>query len=161
MFSQLERLTRSIDGRYASDAELQFLAVYLRSYSLRVQTYQKLQELEAAIVQETYSKVRAIDSQLFYQGQEDISIKWKRDTTRVLRYVAAAVLSDDPQTFRQRFLLWFQSIMRSFGTQKSCDITYKVLQSVMENYLAAAQAELVLPLLEMTRQSLGGSVRRN
>lgn len=155
MLSQLERLTREIDGRYASDAELTFAIDYVRSFNLRVQTYQKLQELETTLVQQTYAKMRAIEPNVFSQGGTDLSAKWKRDTLRVMRYVAVAVLMDDTETFRERLLLWFQTIMRAFGAQHSCNLTYQVLQEVVQQSLTAPQASLVCPLLELSRRTLG------
>ncbi|NJN48761.1 MAG: phycobilisome protein, partial [Alkalinema sp. RL_2_19] len=43
MLSQMQRLTTATEGRYATDEELRFLPEYLRSYELRMQTYQQLQ----------------------------------------------------------------------------------------------------------------------
>jgi hypothetical protein len=155
MLSQLERLSREVDGRYASDLELQFITEYVQSFDLRIQTYQRLQELESTLVQQSYIKMRSIDSSLFLYSNEDVSSKWKRDTIRVLRYTAIAVLIDEPDILRERFLLWFQTIMRAFGAQRSCNITYQVLQDMVKQSLAPAQANLVCPILELTRRSLG------
>jgi Phycobilisome protein len=157
MLSQLERLSCEVDGRYASDTELQFLTDYVQSFTLRVQTYQRLQEIEVALVQQAYVKMRSQDPSLFKNGTEDISGKWKRDTLRVLRHVAIAVLMDDPETLRERFLLWFQTIMRAFSAEKSCNVTYTVLQEIVKQNLSAPQANLVCPILELTRRSLGAA----
>lgn len=155
MLSQLEQLSFVVDGRYASDAELQFITEYVQSFDLRVQTYLKLQQLESTLIQEVYVKMRSIDRSVFSSNNVDISAKWKQDTIRVLRYVAVAVLINDPETLRERFLLWFQTIMRAFGTQRSCDTTYRVLQTVVKRHLTPAQVGLVCPILELTRQLLG------
>jgi hypothetical protein len=160
MLSQFDRFSLEVDGRYATDAELQFIADYIQSFDLRVQTYQKLQELELTIVQQTYTKVRSIEPSLFDRGRQDISKKWKQDTIRALRYTAVAVLVDDPDTFRERFLLWFQTIMRAFGAQRGCHITYRVLQEVIKQHLTDAQASLVHPILELSRHYLGTVPRR-
>jgi hypothetical protein len=155
MLSQLERLSHEIDGRYASDAELTFTIDYIRSFNLRVQTYQKLQELELALIQTTYDKIQVVNPVIFKPGGVDITAKWKRDTLRTLRYVAVAVLMDDADTFRERMLLWFQTIMRAFNAQQSCDLTYQVLQEVVKQNLTAPQANLVCPMLELSRRTLG------
>jgi Phycobilisome protein len=155
MLSQLERLSCEVDGRYASDIELQFLTDYLQTFNLRVQTYQKLQEVETALVQQAYAKIRSLDPDLFKNGTEDISGKWKRDTLRVLRYTAIAVLMDDPETLRERFLLWFQTIMRAFNAERGCNTTYAVLQDVVKQNFPAAQANIICPILELNRRSLG------
>jgi hypothetical protein len=155
MLSQIQRLSQETEGRYASDEEIRFLAEYARSFELRVQTYQKLQANEAAIVQQVHAKMKAIDPTLFRQGNEDISNKWKRDTLRVLRYSAAAMLIDDPESLRERFLFWFQTIMRAFSAQKACGVTYTVMQDVIKQALTPNEASLILPILEVNRRMLG------
>lgn len=154
MLSQLEGLSFVADGRYATDAELQFIADYVDSFELRVQTYLKLQELESTLVQQAYIKIRSIDPSLFHYSNADISGKWKQDTIRVLRYVAVSVLMNDAKTLRLRFLLWFRTVMRAFAAQQNCDMTYQVLQVIVRQHLTPAQANLVCPILELTRSSL-------
>ncbi|MEP0916704.1 phycobilisome protein [Leptolyngbya sp. DQ-M1] len=155
MLSQIQRLTQETEGRYATDEELRFLIEYARSYELRVQTYQKLQACEAVIIQQVQAKMRAIDPMLFRQGNEDLTNKWKRDTVRVLRYSAATMLIDDPESMRERFLFWFQTMMRAFNAQKSCGVTYTVMQDVIKQVLTVNEANLILPILELNRRMLG------
>lgn len=155
MLSQIQRLAQETEGRYATDEELRFLADYARSYELRVQTYQKLQSCEMTIIQQVQAKMKSIDPTLFRQGNEDLTNKWKRDTLRVLRYSAAAMLIDDPESLRERFLFWFQTIMRAFNAQKSCGITYTVMQDVIKQMLTPSEADLILPILEVNRRMLG------
>ncbi|MBD1854427.1 MULTISPECIES: phycobilisome protein [Leptolyngbya] len=155
MLSQIQRLSQTTEGRYATDEELRFLAEYARSFELRVQTYQKLQASEAAIVQQVLAKMRAIDPTLLRNGSEDVTAKWKRDTLRVLRYSAVAMLLDDSETLRERFLFWFQTIMRAFNAQKSCGVTYTVMQEVVKQVLTPSEANLILPILEVNRRMLG------
>ena len=157
MLSQLEKLSLNTDGRYASDEELQFVSDYMQSFSLRAQTYQKLQSVEAAIVQQVEEKMRSRDPNLFRSGNEDVSAKWKRDTLRVLRYSAVAMLMNDPETLCERFLFWFQTIMKAFSAQKSCNATYEVMQEVVKQHLTPVQASLFCPILEINRRTLSGS----
>lgn len=155
MLSQLKRLSLEVDGRYASDAELQFMTEYVQSFNLRLQTYQKLQELETTILQQAYIKIRSIDPTIFVHGKEDLSSKWKRDTSRTFRHVAVAVLMNDPDTMREHLLLWFQTIVRAFSLERHCNLTYQVLQDVIKQHLTPPQASLICPLLELARRSLG------
>ncbi|WAL58647.1 globin family protein [Thermocoleostomius sinensis] len=155
MLSQLDRLKFEVDGRYATDAELQFLVDYVQSFHLRSQTYIKLQELEAILVQQAYEKIRSDNPALFNYKNADIGAKWKQDTLRVLRYTAVAVLMNDPDTFKERFLLWFQTIMKAFGAQQTCDVTYQVLQTLVKQHFSLPQSQLICPILELTRQTLG------
>lgn len=153
MLSQLKQLSNATDGRYATDDELKFLDGYARSFYLRVQTYQRLQVAEVMIVQQVLNKVKKLDPVSFQR--EHTEAKWKRDTVRVLRYSAIALLLDDPDTLRERLLYWFRTIMKAFGTQKNCAITYQVMQEVVQQYLTPTQANLFCPILELNRHILG------
>lgn len=155
MLSQIERLIFETDGRYAADSELKFFETYAQSYALRLRVYRKLQSAEARIVQEVYQRLRSLDPTLLMQGEKELTAKWKQDTIRVLRYISVAVLTDDTDTFQERFLLWFQTIMRAFNAQRSCEATYTIMQEVMKKHLSADEASLVLPVLELTRVKLG------
>jgi len=134
------------------------LTEYVQSFQERLHAYESLQAAEGAIVKETMMAIATRHPEVFGQGGEALKGKWKNDTTRVLRYTAVAMLMNDPETVRERFLLWFQTIMRAFGTQKSCDITYNVLQDVVAKNLDADAAALFQPYMEMNRQVLGQSV---
>lgn len=157
MLSQLEKLSLDTDGRYATDDELQFLSDYVQLFNLRLHTYQSLQLTEAAIVKQVEEKLRLRDPGFFQHGNEDISAKWRRDTVRVLRYSATAMLMNDPETLQKRFLLWFQTVMKAFSAQKSCNVTYEVMQDVVKQHLAPVQASVFCPILEINRQTLGQS----
>jgi Phycobilisome protein len=154
MLSQMQRLSAEADGRYATDDELKFLAEYLRSFDVRVQTYQKLQALEATVIQQVHEKMLAQDPGLFRSGTVDLTPKWKRDAIRTWRYSATALLMDDPDTLRERFLIWFQTVMHSFGAQRSCEVTYTVFKDVVQSHLSPQQLALLVPILEMNRSVL-------
>ncbi len=157
MLSQLERLSVETDGRYASDKELVFFQQYLQTARLRFALYQKLQRLEPHVVQEVLGQLRRQDPTLLQVGGQDLTPKWQRDTVRTLRYGATAMLLDDPDHFKEQMLLWFQTIMRSFHTERSCDATYRILQTVMQQYLTSEEGALFLPILELSRTVLAGS----
>ncbi len=155
MLTQLQALSIQVDGRYATDAELNLLASLQESFGIRLSAYQKIQAHEVAIIKETEERVRAVDPQLLMRGIEDFRSKWRADTVRVLRYSAMALLLDDVERLQERLLLWFQTLMRAFRTQKSCAITYQSLQEVVKKYLTAEEAALFLPILELDRTLLG------
>lgn len=155
MLSQLQTLVREVDGRYATDSELLFLQNYLHTARLRFSAYQKIQKAEKNIIQQVKKKLMAIDPQLLRRGKVDLSTKWQRDTVKGLRFCAHAFLTGDEKGLEENFLLWFQSVMRSFKAQPSCNITYKVLQDVVRQYLTPQEAELFCPILEQARLLLG------
>ena len=155
MLSQLNHLCTKTDGRYATDSELLFLESYLQTVQLRFNAYQKIQTTEAQIIQQVQGRLQAMEPSLLRQGPTDLTAKWKQDTIRSLRYAALALLIDDPETLRDRMLLWFQSIMHAFGAEQSCNATYTIMQDVVKQYLSPAEAELFCPILELTRSLLG------
>jgi len=155
MLQQLEQLSVTTDGRYATDAELRFFQDYLKTARLRFALYQKLQKVEMQLVEQVLAQIKMTRPDLLMMGNADMTAKWKRDTVRILRYAAAALLSDDSEVFRDRMLLWFQTIMRSFKSQKACEETYKIMQVVVRKMLTPEEAELVCPILEMSRTVLG------
>ena len=156
MLTKLESLCREADGRYATDRELQFLLNYTQSFPLRLRTYDKICSLESRIVQQVYSKLEERSPDVFIRGEQNLSSKWKQDTIRILRHTAVALLLNDPERFRDRVLLWFQTIMRAYNAQRSCDLTYQVMQEVMQSNLSPEEARLFCPLLEYTRKLLSG-----
>lgn len=154
MISQTQTLIDKSEGRYARDEELTFLSGYVDSFALRVQTYLALQSAEAEIVQGVLSRLKAKDPNLLLQASQDLTPKWKMDTLRVLRLSAAALLSDDIETYHEQFLLWFQTVMRAFGAQRACDVTYTIMLEVVRRHLTPAQATLFCPILERNHQVL-------
>jgi hypothetical protein len=155
MLSQLKQLSIEADGRYASDAELQFLDSYLKSFNARVEAYARLKGSERQIVEEVQAKMRSLNPSIFVKGSEDLTDKWKRDTIRVLRFTAMTLLLDDPDLLKEQFLYWFQTIMQAFGAQEVCDLTYKVMQDVVKQSLPLPVANLLCPILELNRSLLG------
>jgi hypothetical protein len=155
MLLQLSKLCADADGRYASDSELIAIQTYLKTAKLRFSTYQKIQALEPRIIPEVLETLQRADPTLLKMGGRDVTPKWQRDTVRTLRYAATALLTDDPEIFRERMLLWFHSIMKSFGVEQSCEATYRTLQDVVCKTLTPEEIELFCPLLEMSRHTLG------
>ncbi|WP_017297023.1 hypothetical protein [Nodosilinea nodulosa] len=157
MLTQVQALVQATDGRYASDQELMFFQQYLSSVSTRLRAYQKIQKAEQQIIAQVMARIKAQKPDIFGVGGPDLAAKWQRDTVRVLRYSAIALLLDDPERFKDNLLMWFQTIMRAFGAQESCKLTYTAMQEVMGQYLNSEELKLFLPILELSRVILGES----
>ncbi len=158
MLSNIQTLVQATDGRYASDTELMFFQSYLSSVSTRLRAYQKIQGAEQQIIAQVMAKLKAQKPDAFLIGGQDLTAKWQRDTVRVLRYSATALLLDDPERFKDNLLTWFQTIMRAYGAQESCQLTYIAMQEVIAQYLNAEELKLFLPILELSRVTLGEAV---
>nr|WP_228038436.1 phycobilisome protein [Nodosilinea sp. LEGE 06152] len=148
-------MVQATDGRYASDQELMFFQTYLSTVGTRLRAYQKIQAAEPQIVAQVMTRLKVQRPGLFQVGEQDLAAKWQRDTVRVLRYSAIALLLDDPERFKETLLSWFQTIMRAFGAQESCDLTYTAMQAVMPQFLNAEELTLFVPILELSRVTLG------
>lgn len=155
MLKAFKDIADKSEGRYATDDELQFVVDYVNSYALRRSTYQKIQHIEQAFVERVYQKLVASHPTLLKTGKQDLTAKWKQDTLRVLRYSAIALLLDDAEIHQERFLQWFRTIMRAFGAQRSCHVTYTLMQDVAKQALSPAEAALLCPILELNRVALG------
>ncbi|MBD2178032.1 phycobilisome protein [Pseudanabaena sp. FACHB-1998] len=161
MLSKLQQLGTNVDGRYASDDELQFMDTYIGSFDSRVEAYQRIKAVEKEIVETVLAKLQSSYPKVLLPKGEDMQAKWKQDTFRVLRHSAMTVLLDDPELLRQQFLYWFQTIMQAFGAQEACDITYLVMQDVVKQLLPKNVSDLLCPILEMNRNLLGHQVNKN
>ena len=157
MLSQCEHLSQITEGRYATDVELAFFLNYAESYPKRLSLYQKLQTLDATIVKAVHKRLIADHPHLLQHKKQNISVKWKRDTLRTLRVSAIAILLNDPAALQERYLLWFQTVMGAYKASKSCDMTYSIMQEVIQDFLEPDESRLLIPILELNRTALGMS----
>ncbi len=156
MLTHLQEISAETDKRYASDDELLYLSQYASSFRQRSAAYQELQRVETGLVKKVEQKLSTIDNgQLLQFGTQDITRKWQQDTVRVLRHSALAMLLDDKKLFQNRFLYWFQTIMKAFGTQRACSLTYGIMAETIDILVSAATADLLKPILELNRDTLG------
>lgn len=158
MLSQLQALEQATADRYATDTELEFLATFGQAFVQRQELYTLIQSIEHKLVEETYQLLDQKYPEVLQVKGMDFAAKWKVDTVRVVRYIAAAVLLDDAATFQERFLLWFQTVMRAFGVRRNCYLTYEAMKVVFYQHLTQPQYQLVEPLLQLTQETLGGTL---
>lgn len=157
MLSQCESLVQSTDSRYATDDELIFLLHYRKSYAKRLSLYKKIAHLEQSIVEATYQQIQKKVPQILRNRKQDISRKWKQDALRTIRYCAMAVLLDDPDNFREKYLLWFQTIMDAFNSRQSCDVTYSIMKEVVKEQFTPEELEMLIPMLQLVQETLGNN----
>lgn len=150
MLSQTKELLRAAEGRYATDAELQFLEDYANSFPARLKAYQMLRKQERELIKQTYSHLRSRHPEIF-SGDKEAVRKWQRDTIWVLRFSALAMLLDDVDALRDNLMLWFQTIMRAFGMQKTCYHTYATLKMVVVEIMPEG-GELLAEVIEANRE---------
>ncbi|MFM2429421.1 MAG: hypothetical protein RLZZ511_634 [Cyanobacteriota bacterium] len=148
MLSQMQRLQTIAEGRYASDEELRFLPDYLRSYELRLQTYQQIQKSEAAILKQVFSDVVQQAPEIFPSDRAEQLKHCQQDVLHTLRYCAATLLTDDLDLMRERYVLWLQTVVRAFEKQESNQLIFTAMQKAVAQILPPVQAALLVPLLQ-------------
>uniref|UniRef100_A0ACD5GTH8 Uncharacterized protein n=1 Tax=Desertifilum tharense IPPAS B-1220 TaxID=1781255 RepID=A0ACD5GTH8_9CYAN len=62
---------------------------------------------------------------------------------------------DDAELLRDRLLFWMQTVMKAFDAQRSCNVTYHVMQQVVQSLFPLDEASLLCPILELNRSLLG------
>lgn len=154
MLTQLSRLSVEADGRYATVSELQFLKDYFASVETRISTYEKIRDAEEEIIPRMEEQKRAKDPNLFRLGDRDVAERCQRDLHRGLRYAVTAVLFSDLDYLRENPLLWYKTIVSSFGFSWEMGITYQIFPNLVKEYLTDEEADLLMPVFKLYRTLL-------
>lgn len=153
MLTQLTKLAQECDGRYASDAELEFLGDYLEEIDQRINTYDKIRNMENKLVEQTDIKVKSENPKAFCKNGQDLSSICQRDRKHTLRFLATAMLFNEPDKLRKTFL-WQSIIMRAFKDQNPSNLTYKMMGEVMKEEFNDEEMKLVNPALQLVQTML-------
>lgn len=154
MLTQFARLSIDSDGRYASDSELQFLEDYFDTVETRINTYEKIRDTAEEIIPRMEVEKKKMDPTLFQLAGKDVTERCQSDLHRGLRYVATTVLFSDLNYLRENPLLWYRSIVHSFGFAREMDATYKLFPEVAKDYLSEEELDLALPVFQAYRSIL-------
>lgn len=155
MFQQLTQLSLDTDGRYATDAELQFLENYLESVPVRLNAYEKLRDATDELLDQVANRIQREDYQILRNESRDMTSVWRRDVKITLRHAAAAMLMNDLERFKDCFLLWQRTITQAFKTDHIAKATYADMQKVLDKFLAPEELAYILPLLQLSETILG------
>lgn len=154
MITLLENLIERSDGAYFEAKDLDLLEQGLQSWGDRRKTYQIIQDKEMAIVEKTLTRFQQENETLLRTAPESIFKKCQGDLISVLRHCAMAMLLQDEELLKDRFLYWMQNIMRALRNQKFNVHIYKILQDVIQEELPEQYANLMMPYLQITHQYL-------
>jgi hypothetical protein len=154
MLNQLARLSVNSDGRYATGAELQFLKDYLATVDRRMSAYQKIRNAESQIVAEVTIQVRSSNPSIFMKGDHDLTDMAQRDCIYILKCSAAAMLMDDLDRLRDGLLLWHNTIIHAFQTDKISQAMWRAMPDVIKKHLSPEEAALMLPVFRLNQTLL-------
>lgn len=153
MITLLEAALDHADGSYLTPEDLNSLDAVIQSWALRRQTYELIQAQEGAIVEQALTQLSTV---LVKSSRIDNSTinKCRRDMTAVIRSCATAMLLQDEELLKDRFLYWMQNIMHAVQNQKLNGIVYQALQQAVAATLPSPNADLLMPYLQLTRDWL-------
>ncbi|WP_299416457.1 allophycocyanin [Acaryochloris sp. IP29b_bin.148] len=154
MLSQLKHLSIEADGRYATDADLNFLKSYIQSARQRISAYEKIRDAEATLMEQADTKLMEIDPQVFHKGSKDYRETCHRDRKNTLRYTATAMLFNDLDRLRDGLLLWQRTIVHAVKDEHASTLTWQEMPEILREHLTAEEADLMMPALHLNQALL-------
>jgi hypothetical protein len=129
----------SAEGRYLADLELTKFHCFIDSYTLRVSTYNSLQEHGDSMILQALRNLMPSNRQVI-QKNSDLC---KRDMSYVLRYAALSILKDDEKGFVEELVLWMQNILFALHKEDQSVQFYSALRDVINETMAPDEAALI------------------
>lgn len=154
MLNQLEKLSVTTEGRYATASELQSLKDYFPTVSVRLNAYQKIRDREAEIIEQLRVKMLAKQPNIFQMDSRDVTALYVRDTKIILRIASAAMLIDDLDRLRENILLWQRTIVKAFQVKHIAALAHETMPEVIEQFLSEKEYALMKPILMLNQAVL-------
>jgi len=154
MLNQLEQLSLTAEGRYATAQELQPLKNYFPTVGVRLSAYQKIHDGETEIIEQL--RIRMLEKQptIFKLGSGDVTALYERDTKIVLRIASAAMLIDDLDRVRENILLWQRTITKAFQVKHIAAMAHSTMPEIIEQFLTPEEFTLIKPILMINQAVL-------
>jgi Phycobilisome protein len=148
----METLNRAIynnlldaDGRYWDNQELDVLEQYVQSFADRATAYEHLREKGDALVVIALRKLAQVQPELVQRH----GAFCKADMTAVLRYAALSMLRDDEVFFKEKVLIWLDTVLLAHRHNAHAVIAYQNLLSAIAANLPESTTKLVRPYLNL------------
>lgn len=147
MNSKLEALFEQPGKRYLDAADLNILSQYASSIPERLKVYRLLRDQEVVLLQPV--------ADLLQQQRPDLSAtvleRSLRNGLLLLRYVALAMLMDDPAYISARLQSWLPEMIQSYNSQAVDLALHELLSQRLAQLLLAPQFNLLRPSLEQAK----------
>ena len=154
MLTQLEQLSTSTEGRYATAKELQSLKNFLPTISLRMSAYQKIRDGQDEIINKLYEQMRQQEPNIFQTSMGDVTAVCRRDIKIILQNTSAAMLIDDVERLQENILLWQRTIAKAFKVNHIATMTHTMMPEIMEQFLDPEEYALIKPFLRLNQAIL-------
>jgi hypothetical protein len=152
MITLLEELIEHADGSYANAKDLRALEHVMSSWSERKEAYLEIQAKEESIVD------RAIELMQAEKALSDLELnqtlgRCRRDMTATIRSYALAMLLQDEEMLKDRFLYWQKNIYQAMGL--GCHEGCRFLLESICLELPVKHANLFKPYFKMAEEMIG------
>jgi Phycobilisome protein len=153
MITLLETLVDGADGAYASKQDLRNLEHVMFSWSERKEAYLAVQDREKLIIERALALIQpkktAPGERVMDQATLD---RCRRDMTLTLRSYALAMLLQDEEMLKDRFLYWQKNILQAMGLHNYQGIKY-LLDSICAE-LPKEQSSLFQPYFKLGQETI-------
>jgi Phycobilisome protein len=152
MITLLEALVDGADGTYAEPQDLRKLEHVMLSWNERKEVYLAVQDKEQIIINRAIESLSS--SQLFTahdMGEKGLEC-CRRDMTLALRAYALAMLLQDEEMLKDRFINWQKNILQSMELAQFQGVKY-VFESICIE-LSKEQANLLKPYFKIAQDMI-------
>ncbi len=149
MITLLETLVDGADGAYASKQDLRNLEHAMFSWSERKEAYLAVQDKEKLIIDRAITLLQPHENSPSDRAMVD---RCRRDMTLTLRSYALAMLLQDEEMLKDRFLYWQKNILQAMGLQNHQGIRFLLESICLE--LPQAQANLFQPYFKLGQDTI-------
>jgi len=150
MNTDLEALFAEAENRYLKPEELTGLTQYVESLPERLETYCQIREKEVDIVQAVADQLPGYFPDTSTEDMER-SIK---NAMLMLRYCAMAMLINNNQLVKDRFVDWLSQSMSMYESQDLDKALYKLLNQQLMKNLKPDQIKLIKSPLILAQTEL-------
>ncbi len=109
---QLKQLFIAAESRHLDSQEFELYSRTLPGNANRVKAAQEIKLIQAEVVDAVIKEVFTMYP--FMDNHELADGKCYRDVNYVAAYITLAMLMDDPEWLRDKFLIWFKTILQAF-----------------------------------------------
>jgi hypothetical protein len=146
----LESLFAEAENRYLKPEELKGLTQYVESLPQRLETYTQIREKEVEIMQAVADQL----PQHFPNPSVEDMERSIKNAMLMLRYCAMAMLINNDQLVKQRFVDWLSQSMAMYETQDFDKVLYKLLNQQLMKSLKPEQIKLIKSPLILAQTQL-------
>jgi Phycobilisome protein len=152
MITLLEALVDGADGSYASKQDIRKLEHAISSWAERKEAYLAIEAKEKAILDRA---IKAMEDSKFFQEEAMSGLgvdRCRRDMTLGLRAYSLAMLLQDEEMLKERFIQWQKNILQAMGFRQYQG--YKFLLEAVYIELPQAHADLLKPYIKIAQDAI-------